>query len=148
MSRLESAEKTPANWRRGIVIAALVCYWVALFVSTHVPLEPQISVPGEDKTLHFVGYGVLALLFGIAFPRSLRLALIVLALYAAFDELTQPLVGRHCDFHDWLADLGGIAIGLTLVAGMSRWMLRRDCSRGRGEAPGCVNSAVQTQSSD
>lgn len=112
------------------MVAALIGYWLALFVSTHVPIEPQISVPGEDKTLHFVGYGVLAFLFGTTLvlqgrtlSKTILLTLLILPTYAALDELTQSLVGRHCDFHDWLADLGGIAIGLCLayfVSGLTK----------------------------
>lgn len=35
-------------------------------------------------------------------------------LYGAFDEITQIPVGRHADVRDWISDIAGIVLGLTL----------------------------------
>ena len=37
----------------------------------------------------------------------------LLAAFGAFDELTQPLVGRDCDMLDWCADVTGTLLGLA-----------------------------------
>jgi VanZ family protein len=45
------------------------------------------------------------------------IVLLILALYGAFDEQTQKLVGRHCDLRDWFADMAGaaLAVGLMMI---------------------------------
>ena len=144
------AAKSQAGWFARGLMMALAVYWLALFTGTHLPIDPDIVVPGKDKMLHFVGYGGLGLLFGLTLalrssprPRLRREgqregasapndsharrrlplvgAMFVLAIYGIFDELTQPLVGRTCDFHDWLADCGGIVIGLFVAHAACRW---------------------------
>lgn len=122
------AEKPPANWIRRLLWGVLIAYWLTLFTSTHAPIDPNLIVPGNDKTLHFLGYGGLGLLFGLVFGTStlhrfafLR-ALAILATYAVFDELTQLLVGRHCELYDWFADCVGIVIGLTAASVFSRFL--------------------------
>ncbi len=116
---------------RNVVTLTLAAYWITLFISTHIPIDPEFGIPGNDKTLHFVGYGILGALLmlvllargngsrpeaAVVWPVGLWLGLWgLIAVYGAFDELTQSLVGRHCDFKDWLADICGGAIGLTLA---------------------------------
>lgn len=113
------------------VFVVLVVYWLALFIGTHSPIDPNVALPGNDKTMHFLAYLGLAFLFGLflilkercarsgenAEPRRFPFvgAAILLGVYGAFDELTQPLVGRTTDHYDWLADAVGILVGLTLI---------------------------------
>jgi VanZ family protein len=99
----------------------LVGYWLALFVSTHIPSPPHALVPRvSDKLLHFAGYA--GLTFLVCLNWSLRRALawrqwlgvlVLLAVLGAIDEVTQIPVGRQCDFLDWIADVIGIAAGLA-----------------------------------
>ncbi|MCZ6698214.1 MAG: VanZ family protein, partial [Planctomycetota bacterium] len=84
----------------------------------------------NDKMLHTIGYAILGFLTAWMIGqagvgdrwRASALSLAGLFVYAAFDEMTQPLVGRSCEFSDWLADAAGAAIGT--LAGV-RWQLRR-----------------------
>lgn len=106
----------------------LAAYWIGLFVLTHLPGYPMPYHPTlTDKVGHGGGFALLSLLLAYVVWRVTRrftysgLVAIgaVLALYGACDELTQPYVGRSCDFFDWLADVGGIVLGLatwTLIA--------------------------------
>jgi len=42
-------------------------------------------------------------------------------IYAASDEIHQYFVpGRSCDFLDWLADILGLALGITIIYIMAR----------------------------
>jgi VanZ family protein len=73
----------------------------------------------SDKTLHVIGYAVLTgfLLPALAargFTRrgQLLIAALALPVYAAVDELTQPLVNRHASMTDWLCNLLGVAVGM------------------------------------
>jgi VanZ family protein len=44
---------------------------------------------------------------------NLAIILLLLAAYGSFDEITQRLVGRRCEFGDWLADMAGAMLGLA-----------------------------------
>jgi VanZ family protein len=112
--------KSPWIWT-----LALVCYWLALFVSTHLPTEVvSVAVTTSDKTIHVIAYAGLALLLAMAWHvavgpvtfRHLCLAWLALVVYGAVDEWTQIPVGREASVGDWLADALGAAIGLAIFA--------------------------------
>src|SRR5688572_4154641 len=112
--------KSPWTWK-----LALICYWVALFVSTHLPTEVvSVAVTSSDKTIHGIAYAGLAVLLAIALhivmgPVTLRhlfLAGLAVIVYGAVDEWTQIPVGREASVGDWLADALGAAIGLAVFA--------------------------------
>jgi len=117
-----------------LLLGVWLTYWVALFVVLHLPKPPGAGLVSRigDKVAHFGIYLVLALLGGwVVLRRGRRLDLswaarwaVVYAVYAAADELTQPLSNRTCDFRDWLADMTGVAAALALL-----WALGRSRSR-------------------
>ncbi|HTN77123.1 MAG TPA: VanZ family protein, partial [Pirellulaceae bacterium] len=81
----------------------------------------------NDKIAHFVAYAGLAFLLTSAVLvtqpfrwRLLIYVLLVIAVYGAFDELTQIPVGRTADIQDWIADCVGATIGMSaaLAIGM------------------------------
>lgn len=94
-------------------------YWILLAAATHIPRQamPDIQRRGLDKLAHVGVFTVFGALGAWARgPRSARQYAELLALaaaYAAADELTQPWIGRHAEWADWLADLAGSALGLT-----------------------------------
>lgn len=124
------------NWRVWIWLT----YWGLLYLVTHLPPGPagrfMFNLP--DWSLHFVMYGALGMLvFWARGPAALEssggrwsrrapafvaLWLGVYALYGAFDELTQPYVGRHAEVRDWAWDMAGVALGLLLGY---MWLSRR-----------------------
>ena len=121
-----------------LLTIALVLYWLVAFLGTHIPI-PAGVIPrgGGDKVLHFVGYGILAsLLMGLRASRGpfgwygITMRGIVLALYAAFDEVTQLFVGRHADVMDWFADMIGSCCGLGFVVLLVRVCSARLVKRG------------------
>lgn len=94
------------------------CYWVVLFTATHLPPNQMLEgAPGGDKVHHFLAYFVLGMLLSVtlwhAMPSRRRvvplIAFLTATAYGAIDETTQPLVGRYCEFFDWLADSAGAA---------------------------------------
>ena len=95
-------------------------YWGALFVSTHVPIPPDVLPPEvSDKTMHYVAYSGLTFLvtLWLSCRRHLKLPsligiLVGIALYGVIDELLQIPVQRNADFRDWIADLLGAVCGL------------------------------------
>ena len=96
---------------------AIACgmLWVLACVATHIPAPAlPLDMSAGDKTLHLIGYFVLTVMFvvtlkcyGVAMWRRAVIALVVMAVYGAFDEITQPLFNRGASWDDWLADLVG-----------------------------------------
>ena len=114
-------------------LATAVCgaLWIASLVATHVPISHLPDLPTGDKTLHGAGYFVLAgvfavtlLLHGLSPRRRSTTVLIVMALYGAFDEITQPLAGRSASWGDWLADIIG-SLAAVMVCETARLAWRR-----------------------
>lgn len=122
-------------WRRTAVfwLAALVLYWLAIFVGTHLPTQRVSGMAmANDKLVHAAAYAVLTTLLCIAWRRvggslglsgRLVIAAVVLA-YGALDEFSQPYFGRSCDLLDWIADSAGVTLALVVDA----WRHRRGSS--------------------
>jgi VanZ family protein len=128
---------TQRNYR--LVVAALAVYWLAMFAGTHYPKLPELA-QANDELLHFSGYLGLAVLLvswwqlsplpQVKRPaRIIGAAILILAAYGAFDELTQILAGRDCEFFDWVADVSGGALGALLATtAFSAWRRLRPLS--------------------
>lgn len=123
---------SPDRHRRAawLVTLFLVGYWIVLFVATHVPSDfPLVPPERTDKLVHFSAFFVLGGLLAAAWEfaagrltvRHLIAAWLVLAAYAAVDEISQPPFGRARSFDDWLADVTGVACGLLLFLAWRRW---------------------------
>lgn len=113
----------PDRLRRRVLVAALLTAWLAAFAATHVPAPRVPHGLPSDKTLHLLTYAVLAGLLWLtlrAYGRPMRSRALAtfaaLALYGAFDEITQPLVNRSADVRDWLFDTLGVTLALALGA--------------------------------
>lgn len=117
---------------RTAITIGIVAYWVALFAATHVPRIPAaLQMPGSDKWQHFAAYGGLAFLLSVRQFHGQSLSwktaaqiIGILAVYGAFDELSQIPVGRDAEWYDWFADLIG-AIGGIAVFAAGRAVFRR-----------------------
>jgi VanZ family protein len=113
----------------------VICYWLTLFVATHVPVEMAPLPPGiSDKSPHFFAYALLAIFLAAAWHvttgqvtwRQLCAIWMLLVLYGAFDELTQIPVGRHASILDLLADAAGATAGLAIFYLWNRWRTSHD----------------------
>lgn len=130
---MEQAPKSRPRWHVSIV-AVVVLYWLAILVATHVPLA-ESQQPGRswDKLGHlaaFAGLSALLCLAGTTLWRpSWRLyvgVFMVVAAYGVVDELSQRFSpGRSSDFHDWIADLAGAAIGILCFVVVYHFAARR-----------------------
>jgi len=108
---------------------AVALYLGLIFALSSLPNPlPPLTSRLNDKLLHGVEYGGLALLLGLALRgsglragRAAALALLLASLYGASDEIHQRFVpNRSCDVRDWVADTGGAALGALVVAGLRR----------------------------
>lgn len=118
--------------RQKITLISLLVYWPAIFILTHIPLSLEVlrQIQPSDKTLHFLAYFILSfLLYFAAAPsgklsfrsKKIWLLFLVLVLYAAVDEWLQGLVGRSCDFLDFLANLTGVVAAFVVLSFFSFW---------------------------
>jgi len=109
------------RWAARIRRAAAL-YGVLLFVATHVPPPGAMAPAANDKLLHWGAYGIFTLAVLLAWhatarglrPRNMLLIGLAVAVYGAFDEVTQIPVGRIADVGDWCADVAGIATGVVV----------------------------------
>jgi VanZ family protein len=128
-------DAAPTHRSARFLTVLCVVAWVAAFTATHVPIDRVlhgIEFKPSDVLLHMAGYfGLTALLLVTLAVRSrsrlrrIATALIAVPAYGAFDELTQPLVGRTAALSDWLADIGGMLIALCLFEAIAACTARR-----------------------
>lgn len=108
-------------------------YWPMMFIATHTPVGrlPKIQIFGRDVTLHFSAFFILTFLFWLAkygrqkpalLKRPVIFTLVVIAAYAAIDEISQSFVSRHCSIIDWLSDVAGAITALILLVLIRRWV--------------------------
>jgi len=133
-----SRSEASRDWLFGLTLRrrAFFAFAVTLFALTHWPAL-QVSVPGierPDLILHFAFFATWYLLlfaaglFGpLGRPRSLLWPWTVAIGYAAVDEALQavPIIRRHAAWDDWLANVGGITIGLLVATIWTRVRGRR-----------------------
>jgi VanZ family protein len=109
--------KNPHAWQ-----LILACYWVALFIGTHMPIDRIPIVQGStDKLAHIFAFAGLSGIFAIAWRLTVgRLTLthavwiwLVVVVYGVLEELTQPFAGRVASVWDLLADSSGALLGLA-----------------------------------
>jgi VanZ family protein len=114
----------------------LAVYWAAMFTLTHVPVAPG-ALPAAwvfDKPIHAAMYAGLGFLlarfararFAASTGVNVMACLIVLAVYAVFDEWSQGFVGRTPSAADALADLIGGLLGV--LSGLRVFGPRRERS--------------------
>lgn len=118
-----------------LIVWTWLGYWVLLFAVMHVPKPPgaQLVQRLGDKVLHTAAYFVLATLGGWAARRRRRRLDagwmvrwgLIYAAYAAADEILQPLINRTCQLTDWLADVIGVALALSLAWWLESLRARR-----------------------
>ena len=122
---------------RRVVLSLVVLLWIAAFAASHVPAKTWGRMPISDKRAHFAGFfmlcGLLLLCLtthGMSRRRRISIALAAMAVYAVFDEVTQPLVRRHFDVLDIVADIAG-ALTATILYELIFALSRRRGRAGR-----------------
>ncbi len=113
----------PGLWQRVLDLLA-AAYACVLVYATHHPKPAELvglNTPG-DKTLHLIAYTLLGGAVAAAVAsrggwnwRSAATVFVALALFAAADEITQPLFGRFADILDWAYDELGLVAGIGAV---------------------------------
>lgn len=109
------------------------CYWwqLTLFIMLLIaggslfPAAQLPSIPGTDKTHHFIGYGIL--MFPVALAKAKHFYIIALGLigFGGLIELIQPYVNRYGEWLDFYANTGGLLCGYLLARLTNKWQGRK-----------------------
>ncbi|MCC6579114.1 MAG: VanZ family protein [Phycisphaeraceae bacterium] len=68
------------------------------------------------ETLHFTGYGFIAVVLALALNGQVIVAGFITAMVSGAEELHQAFVpGRYCELSDWGFNIAGIAVALILL---------------------------------
>ena len=107
---------------RRVIWSLTAIYWLGIFALTHLPPVEIPKMHISDKLAHFSVFAVLGVLVHLSLWPSRRAAFFIMAvtmavtlIYAAVDELTQPIVGRTCSLRDWYADAWGAATAVAVM---------------------------------
>lgn len=125
-----------SSFLKRLATPVAACYWLFLYVGTHIP-NPDMLIGDHvsDKVLHFSAYFGLYLVLATririlheAWPtmRQTILLAAMTSLYSAFDEITQgiPIINRHPDIMDAVADCAGVVAAIFIV-GIIDWSEKR-----------------------
>lgn len=99
-------------------------YWLALslLLLTTItllslwPVDQLPSVPGTDKTHHFIAYGALIFPAALSRPKHWLLIAVFFIAWSGALELIQPYVNRYGEWLDLLANAAGIVCGITAAS--------------------------------
>ena len=99
------------------------CYWwqLTLFIMLLIagaslsPAAQLPSVPGTDKTHHFIAYGILMFPVALAKPKHFYFITLGLMSFGGAIELIQPYVNRYGEWLDFYANTAGLLCGYLLA---------------------------------
>lgn len=99
-------------------------------------LDPLLS----DKTIHFAIFLAPGFFWSLTLGRGLDrrsapIVVLLLALWAGLDEGSQQLVSREGELFDWVANVGGAAVGVALGWGLVRGLGPRSGASPPGSLP-------------
>ena len=112
-------------WLPALTLAA----FVVAFSATHLPPgNVPTAVSLNDKLMHALTYLVLGLLTRLSLRRpkpsaassDTIVSILIMMMYALFDETTQPIVGRTFELGDIAADACGAFVGVFVACLMLR----------------------------
>jgi VanZ family protein len=100
---------------RGNWIAITLFTLAAITTLSLWPLEFLPSVPGSDKTHHFIAYAALMLPTALHKPKYWLLIGLSFIAWSCAIELLQPYVNRYGEWLDLAANTAGVVCGLLIA---------------------------------
>ena len=101
-----------------LVISAIILFLITSLSLTPMPHLP--TVPGSDKTHHFIAYAALFFPAALARPKHWMLIGLLFVFWSGAIELIQPYVNRYGEWLDMLANCIGLLCGFALA-----WLTNR-----------------------
>ena len=105
---------------RNIDIYATIIIAVVIGMATLTPVEELPAVSGSDKLYHLISFAILTLPIAVIRPKAGWVMFILSVGYGGAIEVLQPLVDRNCELTDFLADVGGVALGMAVSKAFGR----------------------------
>ncbi len=95
---------------------------------------PTIQVPGKDKSVHFLFYFVLTLLWNFALQRKFKndslkyIIVIFVIIYGIIIEVLQGTLTkyRQPDLYDAIANLGGALVALIIIISLNSKIFKKN----------------------
>ncbi len=111
------------------LLSIIRVYWLpfSLFILTVntilslYPLESLPSVPGSDKSHHFIAYAALIFPAALKKPKYLPFIGVFFVGWSGAIELMQPYANRYGEWLDLAANTGGVVCGF-LIAQVVNWV--------------------------
>lgn len=108
------------NWLLFTIVIILPISVLSLY-----PAEGLPSVPGTDKTHHFIAYGALAFPLALARPQKWLMLMVLFFVYSGVIELIQPYVNRYGEWLDLGANTLGLVFGIVLASFARTFILKQ-----------------------
>jgi len=99
--------------------------FLVITILSLLPPKSGVELPTNDKLSHFLAYSAISLNVCLLFTSfHLRLIYILAGIlaFSALIEFLQQFVGRSCSFYDFLANTGGVIIGVGIYALIGRYL--------------------------
>ena len=119
MKQLSAANISDLRARK-IDIYVTIIISIALGLATLTTVEKLPTVSGSDKAYHLILIAILTLPIAIIRPNAMWIILSLTTAFGGAIELLQPLVNRNCELTDFLADVGGVALGMAMSKALVR----------------------------
>lgn len=109
-------------------LGMLILLVAGIFIGGEAPGAGSLFPPPWDKAVHFLAFGTIGVLAGLAFPRlPLWGVWIVVVALGAADELHQMfIIGRQAGLDDLLADAAGGLAAMPVIILLRRWLMLRN----------------------
>ena len=79
------------------------------------PLDAPPPAPdGSDKIVHVLAFAALSFPLARTGRFGLLAVFVGASIFGGMIELIQPSFNRNCDMNDWIADIGGVLLGICL----------------------------------
>ena len=99
--------------RKYLDIHLTIIMTLTLTVAMLWPLDQPPPAPeGSDKLVHFIAFAALAFPLARTGRFGLMPVFIGASAYGGIIELIQPSFNRNADVNDWVADIGGVVLGV------------------------------------
>lgn len=106
-----------------LILQLIRRYWIVLSILlasliTFLSLTPMAelpSVPGSDKTHHFIAYSALVLPLMLKKPNYWMAIVLLFTLLSGVIELIQPYQNRYGEWLDLFANIGGLTCGSIIA---------------------------------